>query len=96
MEKEFDENQAVAKMAEAVAPTKSDADELLNIVDIIWDYYEDHGFLSMDCDEPDPDAEVLTAHVVKMLRKDRGAKIAAEDVPALVAAELDYEASLLD
>lgn len=82
-----------------VAATYDD-DELLNVIDMIWDYYEENGMLEIDMDDEDDVEEDLAAdlsdYVTRMLRKDKGARLDAQYVRALVEAELDYEASLED
>lgn len=93
---EFDEQDAIKYIKEATGLAYDD-DQLLNVIDIIWDWYEDHDLLDINFDEDDDvpvDAEALTAHVAKMLRKDRGSVIDAEHVAAIVAAELAYENTL--
>lgn len=98
---EFDENKALklmrASLPADVAATYDD-DELLNVIDMIWDYYEENGMLEIDMeDEIDEDEDIaadLTDYVTRMLRKDKGAKLDPQYVRALVEAELEYEASL--
>ena len=93
---EFDEEKAIEFIREQVGKdiaSKYDDDQLLNVLDIIWDYYEDHGFLdiNMEDDDEEVDIEALVKHTRKMLAKDRRAGIDAEDIEALVRAELAYE-----
>lgn len=93
---EFDEQEAIKYIKQATG-LKYDDDQLLNIIDIIWDWYEDHGMLDISFDDDDNDEidiDALRAHVIKMLRKDRGATITLEDIPAIVDAELAYEKTL--
>ena len=48
-------------------------------------------------DDPEEDVEQdLVDYVCRMLRKDKGACVLAEDVPLIVKAEIEYEDSLLD
>lgn len=96
---DFDEIKAIEFIranAEGVDAKKYDDDQLLNVIDIIWDYYEDNGFLdiTLDDDEEEVDVEQLVKHVAKMLARDKGAEIAREDVEPIVLAELKYEESL--
>jgi len=98
---EFDENKAIEAMRCALPEDKRslyDDDELLNIIDMIWDYYEENGMLDIDLVEDDEEDEDIHAdlctYVGRMLRKDKGANVAPEDIPLLVAAELKYEDSL--
>lgn len=99
--KEYDENTAI-KMMNAAAGTSYDEDELLNIIDMIWDYYEQNGLLdpSLD-DDDDPEGEGaeladIIDYVSRMVKKDRRCKVLLADVAALVAAELEYESTISD
>jgi hypothetical protein len=96
---DFDEIKAIEFIranAAGVDAKKYDDDQLLNVIDIIWDYYEDNGFLDITLDDEDEDVDVdkLVKHVSKMLARDKGAVIAPEDVEPIVLAELEYEDSL--
>lgn len=97
---EFDENKAIKLMRKALpadAAAAYDDDQLLNIIDMIWDYYEENGMLEIDleddCEEEDIVSD-LTDYVTRMLRKDKGAIVKPEHVRQLVEAELEYEESL--
>ena len=99
----YDETVAVKKINEALskaARSEYDADELLNVIDMIWDFYEENGLLEIDDDfVPDEDeniAEELADYVSRMLRKDKSSKIQFEDIPLIIKAELEYEDSVLD
>ena len=103
----FDEDKAVGfirnQLAEKGVETKYTSDDILEVIDIIWDYYEDNGFLDLDMSEDaaagtedNVDKEKLIAHVEKMIKKDRGTRIALDDIPAIVEAELAYEAQCDD
>jgi len=96
---EFDEKKAIKEMRKAVSAENStlyDDDELLNVIDIIWDWYEDQGLLEIDseADDEDVNTDALIKHVGKMLAKDSMSPIKREDVELLVMAELHYEQSL--
>lgn len=73
-------------------------DEVLNVIDMIWDYYEENGLLDVEAD-PDEDFDDVESevvdYVVRMLRKDKNATVAAEDVPVMVKAEMEYEDSVI-
>lgn len=99
----FDEDKAVAyilsKLKTDGTPTKKYThDDILEVIDIIWDYYEDNGFLDLDLSldeaadtDTSADQDALVNHVIKMIRKDKSTQIDIADVPAIVNAELDYE-----
>ncbi len=98
---EYDENIAI-KQIRKVLSDKSNAiyndDEILNVIDMIWDFYDENGMLDIDLEDGEDDSEAIYSelcdYVVRMLKKDKEAKILPEDVPAIVKAEVDYELSL--
>ena len=97
--KEYDEKEAIKVMRGVLSEESSrlyDDDELLNVIDIIWDWYDDQGLLDIDteADDEDVNTEALIKHVGKMLAKDTDSPIRREDVEPLVSAELRYEQSL--
>lgn len=96
---DFDENKAVEFINHALVEKGRSPypdDEVLNIIDMIWDYYEENGLLDIDVDDEDDAATLdeILEYVIRMLKKDKGAKVAAEDLPIIINAELDYEESL--
>jgi len=100
---EFDENRVVEyinRSLESSGRPAYDSDEILNVVDMIWDFYEENGMLDVDLeedDDPEDDVEQdLVDYVCRMLSKDKAACVLAEDVPLIVKAEIEYEDSLLD
>lgn len=97
--KEFDEKEAIKTMRADLSAESSalyDDDELLNVIDIIWDWYDDQGLLDIDAeaDDEDVNTDALIKHVGKMLAKDSDSPVKREDVEPLVMAELRYEQSL--
>lgn len=97
----YDEKQAIDYINAALAAdgrTTYPDDELLNVIDMIWDYYEENGLLDPDFDEDEEDEDIeqdLIDYVQRMLRKDRSSVVLAEDVPFIVASEIAYEDSVL-
>ena len=96
---EFDEDKAIefinGWLTEKGVKTYPE-DEILNVIDMIWDYYEENGLLDLDIDDDDdgiPSDEIID-YVIRMIKKDKGATIAVEDIPMLVMAELAYEETL--
>ena len=98
----FDEDDAV-KFIRAELPQdvslKYDDDEILCIIDIIWDYYEKKGLLSLNLAETDEevlDVDDLTKFVKKEVKNDQDLMMDPKDVEIVAKAELDYEESLED
>lgn len=98
----FDEDQALkfirSDVGEKISNKYSD-DEILYIIDIIWDYYEDNGFLSLDLDETEEeilDPDKLIEYVKKTVAEDEELIMDPSDIPSIVKAELEYEESLED
>lgn len=92
---EFDEIAYIRKKVEDL-PAEYDNDQLLNILDIIWDWQEDNGFLDIDTeDDMSPeDIEKLDAHAKKLLAKDKGNIVKPQHVMPIIVAALEYEAQL--
>lgn len=98
---EFEELKAVEAINKALADngrTPYPEDEVLNVIDMIWDFYEENGLLSIEADptdEPDDVESEVVDYVVRMLKKDKEASVKAEDVPLMVHAEMTYEDSII-
>lgn len=97
----FDEDNAIAFIRAQIGNEISslyDDDEILNVIDIIWDFYESNGMLEIEDDEEDADVDLdrLMSTVRRTLAKDKRAKIATEHIEPIVIAELAYEDSLED
>lgn len=96
--KEYDENEVI-KLIRAALPENSakaySDDDLLNIVDMIWDYYEMNGLLDVDCADDDTEELDLVSELIdyakRMLKKDKGCKVSTNDLGAIIEAELSYE-----
>lgn len=98
----FDEDNAIQFIRAAVGQKISEKysdDEILFIIDSIWDYYENNGFLSLEMDETDEeilDADDLINYVKKEVANDEELMMDPADVGQIVKAELEYEESLED
>lgn len=91
-EKEFDENDAVAAIRQALSQQQNEKysnDDLLLVLDTISDYFD-------NCDDESDQLveELLVDYVTRQLRRDKECPIESDDVPTIVSAELDYEDSL--
>lgn len=99
----YDENQAIAFIRSYMPAEIRDRyndDEILNIIDMIWDFYEDNGLLEIPADDnitPDQaesQLENVMAYVRKMLSRDKLAVVDTADVKYIVEGELAYEKSI--
>lgn len=98
----FDEEKAVLFIRSQLPKDvndKYDDDDILCIIDIIWNYYEDNGLLSLCVDEVEEeqlDPDDLVNYVKKEVKNDDELNMSSKDVELIVKAELDYEESLED
>lgn len=95
----YEESDAIKYIRSVTADRLSDYDDdqILNIIDIVWDWQEANGYLEIDADpddDEDLDIEALTDHAIHLLHKDKGNTVRDEDVRLIVEAELDYEDSI--
>ncbi len=102
---EYNERDAIRLMRATLPAERADkisSDEILNIIDMIWDYYESHGCLDIDLDDdldddsdtPAFDRDDLIKYVKKQVVKDRRSPVLPDEVEPMVLAELDYEATV--
>ena len=98
---EYDEAQAVKFIRDYMPADKRDLyddDEIINIIDMIWDYYEDNGLLEIsadyDDDDQSPELPDIIKYVKKMRAKDKLAVVDVDDVHYIVEGELAYEKSI--
>lgn len=102
MNTEYDEDKAIAFIrnfaGDKISSQYSD-DEILYVIDIIWDFYERKGYTSFSRSQTDAellDEDELTAYVRKELQNDKELLMDPEDVGTIVKGELEYEESLED
>jgi hypothetical protein len=69
-------------------------DDLNYIVDLIYEFYEDKGYLNDDDAEVDIDLDELTAYVVKQAKKDKVGVYTEDEIQFVVDAEIAYCDSL--
>lgn len=93
---EFDEVQAVKYIKSRLGKEKAeryDDDDILLVIDAMYDYYEDHE----DGDESDDEYfNGMLAYVKNAMRKDKDNVVEIEDIPTIVNAEIEYELTLED
>lgn len=98
----YDEDEAIKFIRETFPATVSRQytdDEILYVIDIIWEWYEKNGYLKIDAgvtEEEEMDVDKLTAYVAKEIRKDGEVIMDSKDIDMIVRGELQYEESIED
>ena len=95
---EYDELDAISYIKSTIG-INIDNDVLLNIIDFIWDYYEENNMLDITFDDDtDSDEELLlkklVEHTKNMIKKNNGINIDLEIIDKRILAELQYEKTL--
>ena len=83
-------------MGDKISAQYSD-DEIIYVIDIIWDYYERKGYTKLNAGLTDNEAldeEELVKYVKKELANDREILMDPADVGEIIKGELAYEESL--
>ncbi|MDD3789545.1 MAG: hypothetical protein PHO94_12755 [Petrimonas sp.] len=95
---EYDEDDSIKFIKEHLPEEMSDEftdDEINYVVDLIYEFYEEKGFLDEDDDsEVEIDEDELLDFVIKNARKDAIREYSEEEIEAIVAGELAYCDSL--
>lgn len=97
--KEYDEDEAIkyilSNLPDEVAEKYSD-DDILLIIDSIFDFYESKGFFNIDDSDSDDNFEEseLIKFVGKSMKKDKNNPIDDKDIANIVHLELEYEDSI--
>ena len=90
----FDENEAISFIKSNVECTTLSDDDILDIIDTIFDYYDENGELDLDfdddADEDDADCETIAAYVSEQFPD-----LDSDLINKIVKAEIDYEDTLL-
>lgn len=92
----YDEDEAV-KFIQNYLPQeykgKFSDDDINYIIDIMYDFYDEKGFMNPDASDEDIvdfDEDELIEYVVKNTRKDKIGNFTTEDVTFIVQGELQY------
>ncbi len=96
--KDYDESEAVAAMLAKIAKNRRNDDAAYQVLDLIYDYYEENGELdiSIDDDDSETDLAEMVAFIVKQLhRHPADVDLTPEEIEAMIRAEIEYEESLL-
>lgn len=98
----YDENEALKYIRKALPADKQDQytnNEILEIVSIIYEWYDRQGYLSLDLstiDEEEQDIDKLTEYVKTQLAANGEILMDPDDVELIVKAEIDYEESIAE
>lgn len=98
--KTFDEDECVAFIRATLPAEKNTQisdDEILYIIDTIWDWYEKNGYLNISADVTDEEVthvDELVRYVKKELSRAGESLLVPADVENIVKAELQYEESI--
>ena len=98
----YDEDDAIrfirATLPEDVSAAYSD-DDILYVIDIIWDWYEKNGYLEINADitgEEEVNVDKLVDFVKSQIKKDKYAMIDTSHIDLIVKGEIQYEESIDD
>ena len=90
---EYDEQEAI-KYIKQVCSCDISSNEILDIIDSIWDYYEEKGFLDISFDEPLEEVDYELELIKYVKNKMKEIYIDESIVEQIIQAELDYEKTL--
>lgn len=97
--KEYDEEAAMKQMLSAPGTANVDENAAAEVLDLIFDYYDENGDLDInsafDDEDDENDIPAMVAYVQKYLRNSSCTPLSDQQVEAMIRAELDYEESLL-
>ena len=92
----YDECEAVCYIKSQLKDEDINRDDILDVIDSIFDYYDDNGDLNLDFDEDDDindDDETAIIEFVNCALSD--SRLSKDLISKIVKAELNYELSLL-
>lgn len=97
---QYDEDDAV-KYIQNYLPQevkgKYSSDEINYIIDIVYEFYEEKGYMDEDADENvivDIDEDEIVSYVLKNTKKDKINNFSAEDIYFIIQGEIAYCESL--
>lgn len=94
--KEYDEDEAIAKMGKALGADAPSEEDIYQVLDLIFDYYDENGELDIDADaDEDTDIDDMVSYIARYLKGKSSTVLSPAQIKALVLAEIVYEDSLL-
>jgi len=94
--KEYDEDEAITLMSKALGADAPSDEDIYQVLDLIFDYYDENDQLEIDVEGDDEtDIEEMVDFIAGYLKGKSEASFTREQIKALVLAEIAYEDSLL-
>lgn len=94
--KEYDEDEAIAMMGKSLGADAPSEEDIYQVLDLIFDYYDENGELDIDADaDEDTDIDEMVSYIARYLKGKSSAVLSPAQIKALVLAEIAYEDSLL-
>lgn len=94
--KEYDEDEAIAIMGKALGADAPSEEDIYQVLDLIFDYYDENGELDIDADaDEDTDIDEMVSYIARYLKGKSSTVLPPAQIKALVLAEIAYEDSLL-
>lgn len=94
--KEYDEDEAIAMMGKALGADAPSEEDIYQVLDLIFDYYDENGELDIDADaDEDTDIDDMVSYIARYLKGKSSTVLSPAQIKALVLAEIAYEDSLL-
>lgn len=93
----YDEDEAVAFIKNAISDKSVSSDDILEVIDAIFDFYDENGDLDLDFDDEDltDDENTTDSLVASVTEALADSRMSANLVREIIKAELAYEDSLL-
>lgn len=94
---EFDEDYAIKYINNYLVQNNIEAypdDEILNVIDMIWDYYEENDLLTIDSEDDIDNISGLISYIENLIKKDKLTHVKLSDIKYIVEGELAYEQSI--
>lgn len=92
----FDEKEAIGFIRSKVKVGQLSDDALLDVIDVIFDYYDKNGDLDLDFDDEADDSEDDETAIISYVTEElSNPDISPSIIAEIVKAELAYEQSLL-
>lgn len=101
---DYDENKAIKAMSATLDEERRNEDAVCEVLDLIFDYYEENGEFDIDFSEDEDfdgddngvDTDAMTDYIFKYLKKHPAeVRFTKEEILRMVEAELAYEETLI-